>query len=208
MFTESQQFKVYKILPVGFGANTFVLTADGKTAVVIDPAQPHVAKKVEELGLKAEYVLLTHGHFDHIEGCAALAKTGAKIGCSKKEVALIKSEDNMAFAFTGEKVEDFPISFTFDGGDNLFLCGMNFSVISSPGHTAGSVTFEVGKTLFSGDTLFKGGYGRYDLPTGNGMEIIKSVKKLIERYPGKKVYCGHGEDTSTDYEKLNNPIAR
>lgn len=208
MYTESQQFKVYKILPVGFGANCFVLTADDKTAVVIDPAQSRVAQKVEEMGLKAEYVLLTHGHFDHIEGCAELVKRGAKVGCSAKEVALIKSEDNMAFAFTGTQIEDFPISFTFDGGDNLSLRCMNFSVIATPGHTAGSVTFEVGKTLFSGDTLFMGSYGRYDLPTGNGMEIIKSVRKLIERYPGRKVYCGHGEDTSTDYEKLYNPIAR
>lgn len=208
MFTESQQPKVYKILPVGFGANCFVLTADDVSAVVIDPAQERIASKVRQMGLKAEYVLLTHGHFDHIEGCAALAKEGAKIGCSAKEVNLIKSEDNMAFAFTGGEVEDFPISFTFDGGDNLSLCGINFSVISTPGHTAGSVTFRVGDVLFTGDTLFKGSYGRYDLPTGNGAEIIKSVKKLVERYPAQKVYCGHGEDTSTDYERGHNPIIR
>ena len=73
--------QVYKIYPSGFAANSYLVTADGKNALCIDPAQPGIADEVKKLGLTVSHVLLTHGHFDHIGGAASLQKAGAKVGC-------------------------------------------------------------------------------------------------------------------------------
>ena len=71
--------KIYKILPVGFASNAYLLTKDGKNAVAIDPSQPRVIKKAEALGLKITAVLLTHGHFDHVGACFSLSEEGVPI---------------------------------------------------------------------------------------------------------------------------------
>ena len=83
--------QIYKIHPKRFASNCYLLTEDGETAVAIDPAQPRVLEEAEKRGLKIKYVLLTHGHFDHIGGCAALQRQGAQIGCHEREkpIALI-----------------------------------------------------------------------------------------------------------------------
>ena len=82
--------EIHKIYPRGFGANTYVLTNDGETAVVIDPSGPHVESKLISLGLKAEYVLLTHCHFDHVLGVAGLQQSGARVLCLNKEKPLVQ----------------------------------------------------------------------------------------------------------------------
>ncbi|MGN0822684.1 MAG: MBL fold metallo-hydrolase, partial [Candidatus Gallimonas sp.] len=90
---------VHKIYPAGFAANCYLLTADGKRAVAIDPAQPRVQELARRAGLNVEFVLLTHGHFDHIGGCAALRESGARIGCLDAEKALALGKDNLSEAF-------------------------------------------------------------------------------------------------------------
>ena len=103
--------QVIKIYPMGFAANTYILTADDVTAVVIDPAQPSILDEVKERGLEVKYVLLTHGHFDHIGGCAALQKAGAKVGCLSGEDRLAILE-NLADAFGEKEIEPFTVDFT------------------------------------------------------------------------------------------------
>ena len=77
--------KLTRISIAGFGANTYVLTTDGKNAVVIDPSQPQILKELNKLSLTPVYVLLTHCHFDHVYGVPALQAAGAKVICSAKE---------------------------------------------------------------------------------------------------------------------------
>ena len=91
--------QVIKIYPKGFASNTYLVTEDGKRAVAIDPAQPRVLKEAEKRGLNVEYVLLTHGHFDHTGGCAALQAQGAKVGCLEAEKPLATGEENLAAYF-------------------------------------------------------------------------------------------------------------
>ena len=88
---------VIKIEPVGFASNSYLVTADGKNAVAIDPAQPRVLEEAVRRGLKIKYVLLTHGHFDHIGGCAALRCDGAKIGCLEEERETALGKNNLVF---------------------------------------------------------------------------------------------------------------
>ena len=199
--------QVFKIYPQGFAANSYLLTQDEKTAVVIDPAQPRIADEAKRRGLTVTHVLLTHGHFDHIGGCAALQADGAKVGCLAKEAPLALGKNNMADYFGGH-VPPFSVDFTFGDGDILSLDGMQFLVIATPGHTAGGACFCVGDHLFTGDTLFAGDIGRSDLPTGSGAQLTESVRKLYALQGDFTVCPGHGEDTTLEYERHNNGWVR
>ena len=199
--------QVFKIYPQGFAANSYLLTQDEKTAVVIDPAQPRIADEAKRRGLTVTHVLLTHGHFDHIGGCAALQAEGAKVGCLAMEAPLALGKNNMADYFGGH-VPPFSVDFTFGDGDILSLDGMQFLVIATPGHTAGGACFCVGDHLFTGDTLFAGDIGRSDLPTGSGAQLTESVRKLYALQGDFTVCPGHGEDTTLEYERHNNGWVR
>lgn len=199
--------KVYKILPQGFASNTYICTNDGKTAVLVDCAQPRVYEECLKLGLTPQYVLLTHGHFDHIGGCALLEEKGAGICLGEGELPLIFGEGNLAAAF-GERIEEFKISRTFRDGEQFTLCGIDFTAIATPGHTAGGMCYLADGCLFTGDTLFCESVGRCDFPTGNGFELIKSVKKLFALQGDYAVYCGHDADTTLSHERKYNPYVK
>ncbi|MBQ7369571.1 MAG: MBL fold metallo-hydrolase [Clostridia bacterium] len=200
--------RVHKIYPKGFGANTYVLTADDQRAVVIDPSGKHVESKLLSLGLQAEYVLLTHCHFDHVIGVAGLQESGAKVGCLDKEKALIGTTADLFDAF-GAPRTPYRVDFTFSDGEDFELCGIKIKALSTPGHTVGSACYLVesdgGRYLFSGDTLFEMSIGRTDFPTGDTDAIRKSLQK-IANLPDMPVYAGHGEDTTIEREKKYNPF--
>lgn len=195
---------VFKIYPVGFAANSYILTADGKNAVAIDPAQPRILGEAEKRGLSVRYVLLTHGHYDHIGGVSALYRAGAEVGCSEREKPLVFGGDNLASRH-GITVPPFSVSFAVNDGEELELCGIRFRVIFTPGHTAGSVCYLTERSLFTGDTLFEGSVGRCDFPTGSGERLRESLKKLCALDGDCLVYAGHGEDTTLARERKYNP---
>lgn len=198
---------VYKIPPVGFAANTYLLTEDGKNAVCIDPAQPRVFDEAEKLNLTVKYVLLTHGHFDHIGGIAALQRAGARVGCLAGEERLAVAE-NLSDVFGGVEIEPFFIDFTVKNGEVLEILDLKIQVVATPGHTAGGACYLIGKNLFTGDTLLRGSIGRSDLPTGDFFELEKSVKKLYSLEGDFTIYAGHGENTTLDEERKHNGAIR
>lgn len=199
--------QIYKLYPKDFAANTYFVTADGTNALVIDPAQPRVKEKAEELGLNVKYVLLTHGHFDHIRGCAVLRAAGAKIGCMESEAELALHND-LGPEFTGKETPPFVIDFTLKDGDELDLLGLHIQTLATAGHTAGSACYLVSenseRALFTGDTLFRGSVGRTDLPTGSSRALEASLKKLCALSFDCPIYAGHGEDSTLGYEKTHN----
>ena len=148
------------------------------------------------------HVLLTHGHFDHTGGVAALQAAGAKVGCLAGEEALALGADNLAVAFGVYAPATFPrftIDFTLRDGQEIELAGLKIRVIATPGHTAGGASYLIGDKLYTGDTLFAGDVGRSDLPTGSGAQLVASVKKLYALEGDYTVCPGHGEDTTLDY---------
>lgn len=199
--------KVIKILPHGFGSNTYILTADNKNAVIIDPSEPSVINALKLNNLECKHVLLTHGHFDHVGGCGVLYENGARIYCGEEEKEHIFGKEYLGI-FGGVHVPEFEIFKTFKDGETFEACGMSFKVINTPGHTAGSVCFIAENNLFSGDTLFRCGAGRCDLPTGNVAKLLESLKKLSALDGDYNVYCGHDADTTLEYERLYNPYIR
>lgn len=199
--------QVYKIYPSGFAANTYALTSDGQTCVLIDCAQERVLEECKRLNLTPKAVLLTHGHYDHIGGCAALQAAGARIYCGAGEEKLIFSDDNRAI-FHGITIPEFEIEKTLADGEEITLCGITFKVIATPGHTAGGVCYVAEDCLFSGDTLFYDSVGRWDLATGDRERLEKSVRKLYALDGDYTVYCGHGENTKLSRERVDNPYVR
>jgi len=197
---------VYKIYPAGFASNSYIITADGRRAVCIDPAQPRVLEKAKSLGLSVECVLLTHGHFDHIGGCAVLQAAGATIGCLAEEKPLALGKDNLALEFGGKEVPPFQIDFTLSDGEEIELAGIPFKAIATPGHTAGGACYLAEDKLFTGDTLFDGSVGRTDLPTGDPSALIKSVKRLYALAGDYTLYAGHGGDGTLEEQRKNGYI--
>lgn len=199
--------KIYKIQPVGFASNSYIITADDKTAVIIDCAQPRVIDECERLNLQPKCVLLTHGHYDHIGGCGKAYEKGADIYCGVGEDKLIFSNANRAI-FHDVEIPYFELKDTLTDGQILQLCDLKIAVIATPGHTAGGVSYVIQDCLFTGDTLFYESIGRTDFETGNYQDICKSIKNLYSLKGNYKIYCGHGEESSLEHERLFNPYVK
>lgn len=198
--------KIHTVYPVGFASNSYIVTADDKTCIVIDCAQPRVLSECQRLGLTPVAVLLTHGHYDHIGGCGAFFSAGAKIYCGAGEDGYVFSRENRAIF--NLPIPDFKIEKTLCDGEEIELCGLKIKVIATAGHTEGGVCYLIEDSLFTGDTLFNLGVGRCDLPSGNERKLIFSVKKLYALQGDFTVYSGHGEPTTLENERKSNPFVR
>lgn len=199
--------EVIKISPKGFGANTYLLTADGKNAVVIDPSGAHVLKECERRNLVPAYVLLTHCHFDHVMGVSLLQASGASVVCLDKEKKHFGTGVDL-FDYFGAPRVPFTIDETMTDGERRELAGIRFRALSTPGHTAGSACYliEEERILFTGDTLFEGSIGRTDFPTGSISELRASLQRLRVLEGDYAVYAGHNDDTTLEAERKNNPF--
>lgn len=187
-------------------ANSYLVTADGASAVLIDCGGEEPLAEAERRGLRVAAVLLTHGHFDHIGGCAAAKRRGIPVGCAAAEERLIAAQPAFA-AQLGLRVPPFAPDFTFSGGDSLAYGGLTFRVLATPGHTPGGVCFACGGALFTGDTLFAGSVGRTDLPGGSAAELRESLRRLFALEGDYTVYPGHDTATTLAYERKYNPFA-
>lgn len=204
------KFKVH-----GFSCNSYFLTTDEKNFVVIDPGQAEVFEEAKARGMTVPFVLLTHGHFDHIRGCARFQAAGAKIGCmqGEEDIALCH---NLGEVYGDGPVPPFKIDFTFQDKELLTLCGISFRVIASPGHSRGGACFLVTTkeknyapgVLFTGDTLFMDSVGRTDGPTGSEEQLFSSLQRLAAIGEDYLVFSGHGKQTTLLREKRENPFLR
>ena len=202
--------QIITIPPRGFGANCYAITEDGENAIIIDPAQARVESELIKRGLKASHVLLTHCHFDHVGGVAALQASGAKVYCSEEEKPLVGTSADLFSKFGAPRIP-YQVDETFFDGEEKNLCGMCVTMLLTPGHTAGSACYLItskdgGRYLFTGDTLFQGSMGRTDFPTGDIMQMRISLKRLSSLPGDYPVYPGHNEETTLDFERKTNPF--
>ncbi len=197
--------KMYHLRTGLLHVNSYFLVNDKNQALVIDCGENYKQIKLteEKYGFKIKAVLLTHAHFDH-SGCAKkLQNDGAEIYISKKDAPKLLNDLNLSSDF-GRKFEYLTADKTFEDGDVLSVLGFNIKVITTAGHTDGSVCFLMDKMLFTGDTLFYGTVGRTDFPTGNREQLIASVKRLYQLEGDYTVYPGHDDFTTLEHERKYN----
>lgn len=189
------------VFDTGYGVNTYLLVA-GSDALIIDPGcgLEEVFKFVSERKITVRAILLTHGHFDHTGGVkSACDRFKCKAYMSSADLGMLEKTD-FTFSDFGEPIK--VLRFTAEPIDETTT--LNFSglptikVIETPGHTPGGVCYVVDLegVLFSGDTLFRYGYGRTDFRFADEQAMIKSLKKLVNLDKDYKVYTGHGAPTS------------
>lgn len=200
--------KLYHLQSGPLNVNTYFLVNNDGQAVVIDSGENYKkVKTVEELyNIKIVAVLLTHAHFDHCGNAKKLQDDGAQIYISKLDAPKLLNDDNLGSDF-GRNFDYLTTDKTFEDGDVLQVCGFNIKVISTPGHTDGSVCFLVENLLFTGDTLFLGSVGRTDFKSGNRNDLVQSIKKLFALQGDYAVYPGHDEFTTLEYERKHNVFA-
>ena len=177
-------------------------------ACLIDPAvyDEKIMGVIFSKELTVEYIILTHGHFDHILGANKFReKTGAKIVSHEIETEYLENPDKSLTSIrSGETVS---ADILLKENDVLTFGDISLRVIHTPGHTKGSCCFVCGseKIMFSGDTLFKNSIGRYDLYGGNYDILMKSLQKIKNLKENYKIYPGHGDNTTLDREISGNP---
>lgn len=186
----------------------FVTDEASGLCAVIDPGAytPGLTQKIKETGQKLKYVLLTHGHFDHIGKADEIREqTGAKIViCADEEEFLRNNDLNLSIMVTPSGFDPFEADILLNENGTVHLGETQFRLIKTPGHTSGGACFVADDVIFTGDTLMKGTIGRTDFPTGSYKEMIESLKKLDALEGDYTVYPGHDDKTTLQYERQNN----
>jgi len=199
-----------KLVVGPLGTNCYIV-ADEKTGqgMIIDPGYHHtvILDKIKELGLTIEYVILTHGHFDHIAALGMVsAALDVKVAIHYDDVKVL--EDKLLGSFINIIGKAIPSpDVILKGGEEIKVGELTFTVLHTPGHTQGCISLYGQGVCFSGDTLFNAGVGRTDLSGGNSEQIIKSIKEKLMTLPDEiKVYPGHGPETTIGAERRGNPF--
>ena len=180
--------------------------------MVIDPADSVyiILNALENIEAELQYIILTHGHFDHMGAAEALREeTGAEIICHEKEAAALNNPDtNLSMPFSGRAMY-VTCDKTVSQGDIITFGESSLKVIHTPGHTVGGISLLGDGVVFSGDTLFYRSIGRTDFPGGDYGVLEKSIKEKLYTLPGNTVvYSGHGIDTTIGEEKNGNYYIR
>ncbi|WZL71529.1 MBL fold metallo-hydrolase [Clostridiaceae bacterium 35-E11] len=199
-------------IPAGiYAANCFVIGCEEtKKAAVIDPGgdAEDIIKYIDEHELELQYILLTHGHGDHIGGVVEIK--------AKKEVPVLIHEDdafmlqnankNLSKLMSGPDIE-LIADRLLRGGEIIELGALALHISHTPGHTPGGICIKVEDCLFTGDTLFANSIGRTDFEGGSFEKIIDSIKSKLLIYDDEtKVFPGHGPASTIGRERVSNPF--
>jgi len=182
------------------GTNCYVVKTE-EGCIVIDPGVPleDVQQRVGNSPIVA--ILLTHAHVDHVLYLQMYKEKGIPVYLHEADNAAMGDPELNLSSDLLETMTFPEADHLIREGDRLSLAGMDIEVLHTPGHTPGSVCFRIGDDLFSGDTLFRLGYGRVDFPGGNVSDMAASLKRL-KKLPGQtRVYPGHGGPTTIAREQ-------
>ena len=203
----------YKIIKVvgDLQENCFILFDENKDAFIVDPgdSSKNIINVIEKNNLSIKFILLTHGHFDHVGAVAALKeKYNVPIYLSEKDKNFLEKPEEVRASAFGIQIEPAKVDYFVKDKDEIKFSQDIIKVIETPGHTIGSVCYLFKNLLFSGDTLFNGSIGRTDFPESDHNLMMESLKKLKNLDDDIFVLSGHGPESQMNYEKNSNPYFR
>lgn len=199
--------EIHSYVSADIHSNTY-LVVDKETmeAAVIDPSLSPTVFGVDLSLIKIKYILLTHGHFDHMFKLSEYTERyGASVCVHRLDGELLQDQrKNCSGLFMKNGLSWNKPDITFEDGQIFLLGDTEITVVHTPGHTEGSVCYLCGDAMFSGDTLFCGSVGRVDFFGGDTAMMRESLKKLKGLDKNYTVYSGHGNITTLDREKKYN----
>ncbi len=192
--------------------NYLVVDEKSKEAVLIDCSETieKLLTDIKELDVKVKYILLTHGHFDHVMGVNDMKeKLDTKVLINEKDKSQVEMTKTILSTF-GIYVDKNPEYDEFiDKNTELKIGDIPIKVFETPGHTEGGLSYLIENKVFTGDTLFKHYVGRTDLPGGNFAKLESSIKNILYKLDDTtEVFPGHNEITTIGYEKKHNEIVQ
>lgn len=198
-----------KLMQLGMiGTNCFIFwDEDSRKCAVVDPGDngERVADFIKGQNLEPVAILLTHSHFDHILGIPGLRAAWPQLPVYCHPADVDESRKTVTlFGSTFPAVSAFGSITPYVEGDKVSVGSITVEVISTPGHTPGSVTLKAENILFTGDTLFRSSIGRTDLEGGSFGTLMQSLKKLGKLEGNFRVCPGHEGLSTLDDEKAFN----
>ena len=173
------------------------------SAVVNGGVNGGVRNTLTEYGASLKYILLTHGHFDHVAGIRN--NPDIKVVMHENDMGILGEVNQYLPMFGMPEITIPRVDVFVKDGDVIKLGETEIKVIHTPGHTQGGVCYLVEGKLFSGDTIFREAVGRCDLEGGNFNQIVESIEnKILTLPPETVIYPGHGRLTSVEWEKEHN----
>ncbi|KEJ03137.1 beta-lactamase [Clostridium botulinum A2B3 87] len=195
-----------KTIPVGiYNANCYLLIDQDKCAIIDPGGDPEdIIKIIEDNNLIPKFILLTHGHIDHVGGVEAIKdEYNLPFYINRKDEDLIKEAEYIFGNFGKYKNAD---EYLVEGKE-FQLGNLKIKAIETPGHSPGGMSFLVNNVIFTGDTLFRESIGRSDFIGGSHNTLINSIQsKITVLDPDIYVLPGHGPQSTIGYEKDNNPF--
>ena len=196
---------VERFIKPPFKNNNYVVAdEESKEAVIIDCSAPddEMMNWVKERGFSLKYILLTHGHFDHVLGVDYyLEKYGVPAYLFNQELDLLQRVNEYIKILKMPEIA-IPTVKSFDLKSHFQIGHYPIEIIATPGHTQGSVCYLIDGKLFSGDTLFHEAYGRVDLPESDEKKMQESLQLLFQKFADEiLVYPGHGLMTTIGHER-------
>ncbi len=202
-----EKLKITK-MPLGQMAANCYIIENRDQSIIIDPGAngSQLIDYLDNKGLQIRYILLTHGHFDHIGAIDELVeKYQCQVYIHENDYEMIYNDQyNLSAYYHPLKIK----TQVSKVKDHLHIGQFRITFMNLPGHTKGScfIIFDDYDLAFSGDVLFKNSIGRYDFPTSSVEDTKETLKKIYSMTSNLQIYPGHGENTTLFEEQKNNPF--
>ena len=195
-----------------FQSNCYIVGSEGtREAMIVDPGDEgdRILATLERHNLEAKLIVVTHTHVDHVAALQAVRdSTGASVAMHRDAYESSKGDSGLMRMLLGASAPpvgepDLPV----EDGDKLKVGDLEFEVLFCPGHAYGHICLLGQGVVFTGDALFAGGIGRFDLPGGDGKLLLKSIREKLLTLPDETVVlAGHGPSSTIGEEKNSNPF--